>query len=158
MIWAVQMSTVEFHPWNSRRRDVERPDEWRIDLDPMPLCGFATVRRVAHVVHELLDEIGAADALGNSNALQTRGPQHPDRVAERERTVVDEFPKLGVSLCADDHLGSERHDREPASATRQLDDALDGGRRVERIDASVAASAGGISPSGERHGPQAKPN
>jgi DNA ligase D len=59
VIWAVQMSTVEFHPWNSRRRDVERPDEWRIDLDPMPLCGFATVRRVAHVVHERLDEIGA---------------------------------------------------------------------------------------------------
>jgi DNA ligase D len=60
VIWAVQMSTVEFHPWNSRRADVERPDEWRIDLDPMPLCGFATVRRAAHVVHELLEEIGAA--------------------------------------------------------------------------------------------------
>ena len=59
VIWAVQMSTVEFHPWNSRRADVERPDEWRIDLDPMPRCGFATVRRVAHVVHELLEEIGA---------------------------------------------------------------------------------------------------
>ncbi|HKJ11601.1 MAG TPA: ATP-dependent DNA ligase, partial [Ornithinimicrobium sp.] len=26
VIWAVQMSTVEFHPWNSRRADVERPD------------------------------------------------------------------------------------------------------------------------------------
>ena len=36
VIWAVQMSTVEFHPWNSRRDDTERPDEWRIDLDPMP--------------------------------------------------------------------------------------------------------------------------
>ncbi|MBV9425798.1 MAG: ATP-dependent DNA ligase, partial [Solirubrobacterales bacterium] len=36
VIWAVQMSTVEFHPWNSRRADVERPDEWRIDIDPMP--------------------------------------------------------------------------------------------------------------------------
>ena len=36
VVWAVQMSTVEFHPWNSRRHDVERPDEWRIDLDPMP--------------------------------------------------------------------------------------------------------------------------
>ncbi|HEX5401898.1 MAG TPA: ATP-dependent DNA ligase, partial [Pseudonocardiaceae bacterium] len=39
VIWAVQMSTVEFHPWNSRRADTERPDEWRIDLDPMPQCG-----------------------------------------------------------------------------------------------------------------------
>src|SRR5208337_381531 len=25
VVWAVQMSTVEFHPWNSRRADVERP-------------------------------------------------------------------------------------------------------------------------------------
>jgi DNA ligase D len=59
VIWAVQMSTVEFHPWNSRRADTEQPDEWRIDLDPMPQCGFDTVRRVAHVAHEILDELGA---------------------------------------------------------------------------------------------------
>ncbi len=59
VIWAVQMSTVEFHPWNSRRADTEVPDEWRIDLDPMSLCGFDRVRRVAHVAHEVLDELGA---------------------------------------------------------------------------------------------------
>jgi DNA ligase D len=59
VIWAVQMSTVEFHPWNSRRTDTERPDEWRIDLDPMPQCPYATVRRVAHVAHEVLAELGA---------------------------------------------------------------------------------------------------
>jgi DNA ligase D len=58
VVWAVQMSTVEFHPWNSRRADTEKPDEWRIDLDPGPKCDFATVRRVAHVVHEVLDELG----------------------------------------------------------------------------------------------------
>ncbi len=58
VVWAVQMSTVEFHPWNSRRADTEKPDEWRIDLDPGPECDFATVRRVAHVVHEVLDELG----------------------------------------------------------------------------------------------------
>lgn len=59
VIWAVQMSTVEFHPWNSRRADVEKPDEWRIDIDPMPKCPFDRVRRVTHVVHEVLDELGA---------------------------------------------------------------------------------------------------
>jgi DNA ligase D len=58
VIWAVQMSTVEFHPWNSRRADVERPDEWRIDIDPMPECPFSAVRRVAQVAHEVLDELG----------------------------------------------------------------------------------------------------
>jgi len=59
VVWAVQMSTVEFHPWNSRRADTESPDEWRIDLDPMPDCPPATVRAVAGVVHEVLDELGA---------------------------------------------------------------------------------------------------
>src|ERR671917_839748 len=59
VIWAVQMSTVEFHPWNSRRADTERPDEWRIDLDPGDECDFACAQRVAGVVHEVLDELGA---------------------------------------------------------------------------------------------------
>ncbi|MGY0497255.1 non-homologous end-joining DNA ligase [Nocardia sp. FBN12] len=59
VIWAVQMSTVEFHPWNSRAADTESPDEWRIDLDPMPDCPWSRVQRVAGVVHEVLDELGA---------------------------------------------------------------------------------------------------
>ena len=58
VIWAVQMATVEFHPWNSRRGTVEQPDEWRIDLDPMPSCPFDRVRRVAGVAREVLDELG----------------------------------------------------------------------------------------------------
>lgn len=59
VLWAVQMSTVEFHPWNSRRADPESPDEWRIDLDPMPDATYAAVRRAAHVTHWVLDELGA---------------------------------------------------------------------------------------------------
>jgi DNA ligase D len=59
VVWAVQMSTVEFHPWNSRRDDTEKPDEWRIDLDPMPSATYADVRRVSDVVREVLDELGA---------------------------------------------------------------------------------------------------
>jgi DNA ligase D len=59
VIWAVQMSTVEFHPWNSRRDHTEQPDEWRIDLDPGPSCPWSTVQRVAGVAHEVLEELGA---------------------------------------------------------------------------------------------------
>jgi DNA ligase D len=59
VIWAVQMSTVEFHPWNSRRADTEKPDEWRIDLDPMPDASYAAARRSAHVAAEVLEELGA---------------------------------------------------------------------------------------------------
>ncbi|TDV54131.1 DNA ligase D [Actinophytocola oryzae] len=59
VIWSVQMSTVEFHPWNSRRADTEKPDEWRIDLDPMPDASFQSVREVALIAREVLDELGA---------------------------------------------------------------------------------------------------
>jgi DNA ligase D-like protein (predicted polymerase) len=59
VVWAAQMSTVEFHPWNSRRAHTEQPDEWRIDLDPMPEAPFSRVRRAAQVTREVLDELGA---------------------------------------------------------------------------------------------------
>jgi DNA ligase D len=57
--WAVQMSTVEFHPWHTRRAAVEYPDELRIDLDPQPGTGLAEAKVVAALVHEVLDEVGA---------------------------------------------------------------------------------------------------
>jgi DNA ligase D len=59
VIWAVQMSTVEFHPWPSRRSDTERPDELRIDLDPQPGTGLAEAKVAAEVVLEVLTELGA---------------------------------------------------------------------------------------------------
>jgi DNA ligase D len=59
VIWATQMSTIEFHPWHSRRRDTERPDELRIDLDPQPGTGFAEAVEVAGLVREMLGELGA---------------------------------------------------------------------------------------------------
>jgi DNA ligase D len=58
VVWASQMSTFDFHPWPSRRADVERPDELRIDLDPMPGVGWEEVRETALEVKALYDELG----------------------------------------------------------------------------------------------------
>jgi DNA ligase D len=57
VIWAVNLGTLDFHPWPSRRRDVEHPDELRIDIDPQPGTGFSEAKRVAAAVRELLAEI-----------------------------------------------------------------------------------------------------
>ena len=59
VLWAVQMSTVEFHPWHSRSTDTEHPDQLRVDLDPQPGTGFAEAREVSVAVRELLAELGA---------------------------------------------------------------------------------------------------
>ncbi|MBA3365483.1 MAG: DNA polymerase domain-containing protein [Actinobacteria bacterium] len=58
--WAANLGTLDFHPWPSRRKDVEHPDEFRIDIDPQPGTDFADAKRVAAVVQEVLGEIGYA--------------------------------------------------------------------------------------------------
>jgi DNA ligase D len=58
--WAANLATIDFHPWPSRRRHVDRPDELRIDLDPQPGTDFSQGKRVAAVVREVLDELGYA--------------------------------------------------------------------------------------------------
>ena len=56
--WAANLAVVDFHPWPSRRADVDRPDELRIDIDPQPGTSFADAKRVAGVVRETLAEMG----------------------------------------------------------------------------------------------------
>jgi DNA ligase D len=56
IVWAVNLGCLELNPWPVRRRDVDRPDELRVDLDPQPGVTFDDVRRVALAVRELLSE------------------------------------------------------------------------------------------------------
>jgi DNA ligase D len=58
VVWAANLAVVDFHPWPSRRRDTEHPDELRIDIDPQPGTSFKDGKRVAALVREVLDEIG----------------------------------------------------------------------------------------------------
>jgi len=56
--WAANLGTLDFHPWPSRRHDVEHPDELRIDIDPQPGTTFKHAKQVAAIVRETLDELG----------------------------------------------------------------------------------------------------
>jgi DNA ligase D len=56
--WAANYGCLDFHPWPTRREHVEKPDELRIDLDPMPGSGWPEVQETALEVKALLDELG----------------------------------------------------------------------------------------------------
>jgi DNA ligase D len=117
VVWAVQMSTVEFHPWNSRAADVESPDEWRIDLDPMPGASWADVRRVAGVVHEVLDELGATGfpktSGGSGLHVYVRIP--PDHGFTDVRRAAHAFAREVERRCDRVDLSWWRKDRDPST-------------------------------------------
>lgn len=54
----VQLGAIDLHPWPARVDDLDHPDELRLDLDPTPGHDFDDVRRIADVVHGILDEDG----------------------------------------------------------------------------------------------------
>ncbi len=95
VIWAVQMSSVEFHPWHSRRADTERPDELRIDLDPQPGTDFADAVEVAGLVRELLAEIGAVGwpKTSGSKGLHIYLRVHPDHGFTQVRRAALAFAR-----------------------------------------------------------------
>lgn len=60
LVGAVQMGTVEFHPWGARSGRLDRPERMVFDLDPDEGVGFATTRRGALEVREVLESVGLA--------------------------------------------------------------------------------------------------
>jgi len=56
--WAANLGTIDFHPWPSRRKDTDRPDELRLDFDPQPGTDFADAKAAAVVAREMLTELG----------------------------------------------------------------------------------------------------
>ncbi|HSN42711.1 MAG TPA: non-homologous end-joining DNA ligase [Propionibacteriaceae bacterium] len=117
VIWAVQMTTVEFHPWNVRRADVDRPDELRIDLDPGPTAGFDRVRLAADVAHAVLTELGITGypktSGGNGLHIYVRIP--PDHGFEDVRRAALAFAREVERRLPDDVTTAWwRKDRDPS--------------------------------------------
>ena len=58
LAWIVNLGCIELHPHPVRSRDLDHPDELRIDLDPVPGVAWDDVRDVALEVKNLLEELG----------------------------------------------------------------------------------------------------
>ncbi len=58
LAWVVNLGCIDLNPHPVRDRDLEHPDELRVDLDPVPGVPWDDLRRVAAIVREVLGEHG----------------------------------------------------------------------------------------------------
>ncbi len=58
LLWIVNLGCIELHTHAVRTDDLDRPDELRVDLDPVPGVQWAQVRDVALVVKGVLTDLG----------------------------------------------------------------------------------------------------
>ncbi len=80
LLWIVNLGCIDLNPHPVRADDLEHPDELRIDLDPGPGVIWADVRRVALIVHDVLDEY---NLLGWPKTSGTRGMHVNVRIERR---------------------------------------------------------------------------
>jgi DNA ligase D len=107
IVWAVNLGCLDLNPWPVRRADVDHPDELRVDLDPQPGVDFDEVRRVAGLVHDVLQAHGL---VGYPKTSGSRGIHVNVRIEPRwdftevrraalalARAVEREAPQLATS-------------------------------------------------------------
>jgi bifunctional non-homologous end joining protein LigD len=69
LLWMVQMNCIDMNAWYSRVDKPHRPDFVVFDLDPPDEPdGFALAIEVAHLIRELLDEVGLPGYVKTSGA------------------------------------------------------------------------------------------
>jgi DNA ligase D len=60
LAWLANLACIELHPHPVRAEDLDHPDELRVDLDPVPGVKWTQVRKVGHVVQEVLKDLKLA--------------------------------------------------------------------------------------------------
>jgi bifunctional non-homologous end joining protein LigD len=81
LIGLVQMGVLEIHTWNTRFRNVERPDRLIFDVDPGPRVKWAEVIEAARLLREVLEALDLRSWVKNtgSRGLHVVVPIRPER-------------------------------------------------------------------------------
>ena len=58
LVYVVNLGCIELHPHAVRSDDMDRPDELRIDLDPVPGVTWSQIVEVARIARDVLTEVG----------------------------------------------------------------------------------------------------
>src|SRR5438874_5444228 len=104
LAWIANLGCIELHTWHSRIDDIERPDYLLIDLDPSEGNPWSSVREIALVVKEVMDELGLHSFPKTSGAtgLHILAPIKP----ELEFPHVRDFAKA-LAKEVEDRIGDQ---------------------------------------------------
>jgi DNA ligase D-like protein (predicted polymerase) len=80
LAWVVNLGCIDLNPHPVRDRDLDHPDELRVDLDPVPGVPWSQIREVAAVTDEVLREHGL---VGWPKTSGSRGVHVYARIAPR---------------------------------------------------------------------------
>jgi DNA ligase D-like protein (predicted polymerase) len=58
LVYVINLGCIDLNPHAVRSEDMDRPDELRVDLDPVPGVAWAQIVEVARVARQVLDEYG----------------------------------------------------------------------------------------------------
>jgi bifunctional non-homologous end joining protein LigD len=80
LAWIVNLGCIDLHTWHCRVDDVEKPDYMLIDLDPSEGNPWSSVREIALVVKEVMDELDLRSFPKTSGAtgLHIQVPLRPE--------------------------------------------------------------------------------
>ena len=116
LAWLGNQAALEFHPAPVRRDNLDRPDLFVVDIDP-PDDAFAAAVEVAHLVLEILDDLGL------ETLLKTTGGKGLHVVAPIVRHVSAERLRHAATRLAE--IATERR---PDLVTAEFRKAKRGGR------------------------------
>src|SRR5207253_2803317 len=106
LTWIVNLGCIDLNPHPVRADDLDHPDEFRVDLDPVPGVGWGQILDVALATREVLEEFGL------TGWPKTSGSRGVHVYARIERLWT--FPEVRRAAVA---LAREVERREPDLAT-----------------------------------------
>jgi len=115
LAWVVNLGCIDLNPHPVRDRDLDHPDELRVDLDPVPGVAWEQIRRVARVTEEVLRDHGLAGwpKTSGSRGIHVYARIHPrwtfTEVRAAALALAREVERRAPSLATSKWWKEERH-------------------------------------------------
>ena len=92
---AVQFGAIEFHGWNAKLPNIDRPDRIIFDLDPDEKLPFAEVKSAAHLLRDYLNAAGLQSwpLLSGGKGIHVVVPLDCSNIADEIERFCKEFAK-----------------------------------------------------------------